>query len=439
MKEQTIDAFIIVIEWCENFNIVDVDREIIENMLKRATCAFVIKINKYDDSVDAVIDLNVIEKIKREFDELMWLFSLSTKRCLSVLSDILLCRRTCSWNLLFDANIFSQCLHVKFLEQFFCVWVNNRDVDENWASHSRHRWYFCDEESIIVWSKLISEVDENEKVFVMIVLKSFNEVNLSWYLSHCNAEPRRHWKKTFNMLFFLYLTANSIKWYRKLALLTEMRNSSQRSTCIVGSKKFIFLGLVVSGFAASVAAAATATIGSAGAGLGEIDREEVSFELFETGMKTELVARGASDWITISNSDSVGAELELKLIVNSSDLNDLKVLLNFADLRDLIFSRGSSLAEDNSSFDFSSYVKSYPLYAKKSYRFFRFASDWLSSSCCIEVAIADIILDASILSKLWTNEQFRDWRMWVFIESRLILNFRSHSEHMTRYSVFESW
>ena len=223
VREQAIDAFIILIEWYDDFNIVDVDRKIIEHVdswrrddlnavefidviekstettIKRAICAFVIIINKYNDSVDVVIDLNVIEKIKHEIDKLMWLFSLSTKRCFSVL---LWCRRTCSWNLLFNVIIFSQCLHVKILKQFFYTWAKNRDVDENWTAHSKQIWN-RDEELIIAWSKLISKIDESERIFVIIVLKSFSEMNLNWFFNHCNAESRKHWKKKLCYVFLL--------------------------------------------------------------------------------------------------------------------------------------------------------------------------------------------------------------------------------------------
>ena len=42
-----------------------------ENTIKRTICAFVIKINKYDNFIHIVIDLNIIEKIKCEVDKLM--------------------------------------------------------------------------------------------------------------------------------------------------------------------------------------------------------------------------------------------------------------------------------------------------------------------------------------------------------------------------------
>ena len=40
-------------------------------MKEQTIDVFVIEINKYNDFVDAVIDLNVIEEIEREIDKLM--------------------------------------------------------------------------------------------------------------------------------------------------------------------------------------------------------------------------------------------------------------------------------------------------------------------------------------------------------------------------------
>ena len=43
--------------------------------------------------------------------------------------------------------------------------------------------------------------------------------------------------------------------------------------------------------------------------------------------------------------------------------------------------------------------------------------------------------------KLWVSWQFDDWRMWIFIESRLnfqLLNFKSHFEQIIRFFVFDS-
>ena len=69
--------------------------------------------------------------------------------------------------------------------------------------------------------------------------------------------------------------------------------------------------------------------------LNEIDREEINFELFEIDIEFELATKKTFDWITISNSDSIEIELELKLIVNSSNLHFLKDLLNMTLKRDL--------------------------------------------------------------------------------------------------------
>ena len=104
-----------------------------------------------------------------------------------------------------------------------------------------------------------------------------------------------------------------------------MRNFSQRFICIIKSKKSIFLKLVISDFAASITTTTT-IIDFVDVDLNEIDREEISFEFFEIDMKIEFATRETFDWITISNSDSIEIEFELKLIVNSSDLNDLKLI-----------------------------------------------------------------------------------------------------------------
>ena len=161
------------------------------------------------------------------------------------------------------------------------------------------------------------------------------------------------------MLFFLYLTTNSIKWYRRFALLTEMRNFSQRFTCIIKSKKFIFLKLMIFDLIVSIATCLTvfsttttafalmiaffalnfkatfdlmidSKYNSVDVDLNEIDREEINFELFEIDIESELAMKKTS-----SNFDLIEIELELKLIVNFSNLNNLKNLLNMILKRDL--------------------------------------------------------------------------------------------------------
>ena len=239
------------------------------------------------------------------------------------------------------------------LLQFFCAWIKNRDIDEKWIKHFEQIWYFCDEKSIIVWSRLISEIDENEKIFVIIDLKSFNDTNLSWSLNHLSTESRKHREKIFNMLFFLYLTANSIKWCRKFALLTEMRNSFQRLICLIKLKKSIFMKLMIFDLIVSITVCSDvfSTIFSAttifcfifstatrtarfersfvAVEQNKIDWKEFSFEFFETCIEFEFTTRRTSDWIkTLSSFDLIEIEFELKLIANSSDLNDLKNLLN---------------------------------------------------------------------------------------------------------------
>ena len=91
-----------------------------------------------------------------------------------------------------------------------------------------------------------------EKIFVIIVLKSFSEMNLNWFFNHCNAESRGHWEKNFVILFSWYLTIVSIKWCRKLAILIEILNSSQRFIYIIKLKKFIFMKLMISDLIISI-------------------------------------------------------------------------------------------------------------------------------------------------------------------------------------------
>ena len=45
-------------------------------------------------------------------------------------------------------------------------------------------------------------------------------------------------------VFFWYLTITSIKWYKKFALMIEIRNFFQKFICMIKSKKFIFLAQI---------------------------------------------------------------------------------------------------------------------------------------------------------------------------------------------------
>ena len=80
-----------------------------------------------------------------------------------------------------------------------------------------------------------------------------------------------------------------------------MRNFSQRFICIIKSKKFIFLKLMISDLIVSITVCLT----------------------IETDIEFEFAMRK-----TFSNFDLIEIKFELKLIANFSNLNDLKNLLN---------------------------------------------------------------------------------------------------------------
>ena len=122
-----------------------------------------------------------------------------------------------------------------------------------------------------------------------------------------------------------------------------MLKSSQRSTCIVGSKKPISLAQA-SGLIASIAAAAAscfiaswATVGASSASIFSVSRIDM-----QAGIEAELAARTTSDLIIGSEVGLAGAELELGLTANSSDLNDLEDLLDSALERGLELTAASA-------------------------------------------------------------------------------------------------
>ena len=168
--------------------------------MKQEIYSFVIKINNYENFIDIDIDLNKIDEIKRvtkidvnfeKRDDFVIVFEfiiiiffrnfrcnkncvwqidiifLFTKRCVNVLLNILSCKRTCSWFLIFDINFFSQYLHMKTLLHFFWAWVKNYDIDEKWITHSKYL-YYRDEKKIIIESKLI--IKENKNVMTKTFL-----------------------------------------------------------------------------------------------------------------------------------------------------------------------------------------------------------------------------------------------------------------------------
>ena len=72
------------------------------------------------------------------------------------------------------------------MKQFFCVWVKSRDIDENWALHSRQLWY-CDERYDNIESRLVVNVSKNvedEIAKAKAILKLINEFKSSWNLNH---------------------------------------------------------------------------------------------------------------------------------------------------------------------------------------------------------------------------------------------------------------
>ena len=238
--------------------------------------------------------------------------------------------------MLFDVKIFSQCLHVKILKQFFYTLIKNRDVDKNCLKYFEQAWYFCDEKSIIARSKLkASSKNAAEKIFVIIFLKIFNATNLNRFLNHCNAESRKHWKKIFMMLFSLYVIEISIKCCKKLALLIEMR-SFDKFIIIIKSKKFIFLtqiwnlifsmtaitiNVIKSFFTYDIRENINSKYNFIEIERNEIDREKINFELFEVNMNVELATKITFDLMINLKYDLIDVDL-LKLIVNFSNLND---------------------------------------------------------------------------------------------------------------------
>ena len=72
--------------------------------------------------------------------------------------------------------------------------------------------------------------------------------------------------------------------------------------------------------------------------LNEIDREEINFKFFAIDIEFELAMRK-----TFSSFNLIEIELELKSIVNFSDLNDLKNLLNLILKRDLKLTTTSTI------------------------------------------------------------------------------------------------
>ena len=180
------------------------------------------------------------------------------------------------------------------------------------------------------------------------------------------------------------MTAISIKWCKKLALLIEIQNFFQKFTCIIKSKEFVFL-TQTSDFIVSTTTTTTTMISCfiifwtkrtnlndlkdllnlnsklatswnydwlndefdaktnfivikrcsyemrskrnfVDVEQNKIDWKKFNFELSEIDIKIEFATRKIFDWITTSNFDSIEIELELRLIVNSSKLNDLKLI-----------------------------------------------------------------------------------------------------------------
>ena len=161
----------------------------------------------------------------------------------------------------------------------------------------------------------------------------------------------------------------SMKWRRKLAILIEILNSFQKFICIIKSKKFIFIKLMISDLIVSITICSivfstifalmivffvsnSTTIFDlmidskhdfVDVDVNEIDREKINFELFEIDIEFELTTKKIFNWITISNFDSIEIKLELKSIVNFSKLNDLKNLLNLILKRDLKLTTTSTI------------------------------------------------------------------------------------------------
>ena len=163
-------------------------------------------------------------------------------------------KRTCSWNLLFELKIFSQCLQIALKQLFFCVCCNSRDMNENFAKHCEQVWY-CDEECKVDFENSIEIVWEDEKIVASACLKTFNEVKSSWVFNHLYVESRKHLTRIVNILCSLYLaTSRSCK---KLTLMLKRWNS-RRFNCIIESKNSISL-TQVSSLNASIAFAWTLT------------------------------------------------------------------------------------------------------------------------------------------------------------------------------------
>ena len=184
-------------------------------------CVAIGKFEHFDD-IDSNIDADVAKKIDEtnktnEVDFFMNLnvtFSVKTRKFESfdVLDEIddvidfwIWCSRMCSWNLFLKLKFASQCLHVIF-EQLTClICSRSRVIDENWAKHSTHKWYWNEK---CETHDEINDFDVNSNEIIknayVRFLSKFCIMLKIWSLNHANANSRKHLNNKSNTFCFRY-------------------------------------------------------------------------------------------------------------------------------------------------------------------------------------------------------------------------------------------
>ena len=362
----------------------------------------------------------------------------------SELTNLLACfKRTCSWSLLFELKIFSQCLQVTWEQLFFCACYNSLDMNENFVKHWEQLWY-CNKEVKIIELRLVSmkKVVKDEKILIKATLKLINELISSCFLNQIYVESRKHLTKATSTLCFLYWATS--RRCRKLTLILKRWNS-KRFNCIIKSKKFILLTQIFD-FDVSIVASFV---------VNDLILTTINFFCAFFAIVTFITF---FDWVTNSRQSFIDVELNeidwAQFDFEKFELywkfwvDDLKTS-NWVENFEAKFSSMSSKDEiackkfvfelfeidvDVFSFDVCTNATKNVIDVEVS------TIDWIIASKhdSIDVELSEMLKTWSLLN-VWTIEQFENWRLWALNE--FLLNFqstnvKSHFEHVMRFSMF---